>query len=184
MDSSNFCYRMTLLECHESPAWKYNMWWYFTCKHVHYFKIPYFTCTFFPKFTYNEYIGPYFLSHVVLRFLLVNSPSRCFIVSTVSHCFQKEGDHVKVNCHMHMCKESGGLEPTLVTCNLKLVCKPPNLKFHNGLIRNRIRKMDWLLHIRYSFQPSNASEAQKWLPTIFYHIYIIPHFEITHFCFI
>jgi hypothetical protein len=34
----------------------------------HYFKIPYFTCYFFTKFTYNEYIGPYFLSHVVLRF--------------------------------------------------------------------------------------------------------------------
>jgi hypothetical protein len=34
----------------------------------HYFKIPYFTCKFFTKFTYNEYIGPYFLSHVVLRF--------------------------------------------------------------------------------------------------------------------
>jgi hypothetical protein len=34
----------------------------------HYFKIPYFTCNLFTKFTYNEYIGPYFLSHVVLRF--------------------------------------------------------------------------------------------------------------------
>jgi hypothetical protein len=34
----------------------------------HYFKIPYFTCKVFTKFTYNEYIGPYFLSHVVLRF--------------------------------------------------------------------------------------------------------------------
>ena len=34
----------------------------------HYFRIPYFTCTFFTKFIYNEYIGPYFLSHVVLRF--------------------------------------------------------------------------------------------------------------------
>jgi hypothetical protein len=34
----------------------------------HYFKIPYFTCHVFTKFTYNEYIGPYFLSHVVLRF--------------------------------------------------------------------------------------------------------------------
>jgi hypothetical protein len=55
---------------------------FFTCKkpkniicdgilHVnmfHYFKIPYFTCKVFTKFTYNEYIGPYFLSHVVLRF--------------------------------------------------------------------------------------------------------------------
>jgi hypothetical protein len=39
-----------------------------------YFKIPYFTCTFFTKFTYNEYIGPYFLSHVVLRSSPVNSP--------------------------------------------------------------------------------------------------------------
>jgi hypothetical protein len=62
-------------------------WWYFTCEkpeniicdgilHVnmfHYFKIPYFTCTFFTNFTYNEYIGPYFLLHVVLRFLQVNS---------------------------------------------------------------------------------------------------------------
>jgi hypothetical protein len=40
----------------------------------HYFKIPYFTCTFFTKFTYNEYIGPYFLSHVFLRFSPVVSP--------------------------------------------------------------------------------------------------------------
>jgi hypothetical protein len=64
-------------------------WWYFACKkleniicdgilHVnmfHYFKIPYFTYTFFIKFTYNKYIGPYFLSHIVLRFLPVISPS-------------------------------------------------------------------------------------------------------------
>jgi hypothetical protein len=63
-------------------AKKIIWWWYFTCKkpeniicdgilHVntfHYFKIPYFTCNFFTKFTYNEYIGPYFLSRVVLRF--------------------------------------------------------------------------------------------------------------------
>jgi hypothetical protein len=34
----------------------------------HYFKIPYFIGKFLTKFTYNEYIGPYFLSHVVLRF--------------------------------------------------------------------------------------------------------------------
>ena len=26
----------------------------------HYFKMPYFTCTFFIKFIYNEYIGPSF----------------------------------------------------------------------------------------------------------------------------
>jgi hypothetical protein len=71
-------------------AKKIIRWWYFTCKnpeniicdgilHVnmfHYFKIPYCTFTFFTKFTYNEYIGPYFLSHVVLRFLPVNSPSQ------------------------------------------------------------------------------------------------------------
>ena len=63
-------------------AEKIIRWWYFTCKkpaniigdgilHVnmfHYFQIPYFICNFFTKFTYNEYIGPYFLSHVVLRF--------------------------------------------------------------------------------------------------------------------
>jgi hypothetical protein len=30
---------------------------------------------FLTKFTYNEYIGPYFLSHVVLRFFPMNSPS-------------------------------------------------------------------------------------------------------------
>jgi hypothetical protein len=55
-------------------AKKIIRWWHFTCKkpeniicdgilHVnmfHYFKIPYFTCIFFTKFTYNEYIGPYF----------------------------------------------------------------------------------------------------------------------------
>jgi hypothetical protein len=69
------------------PCKKIIRWWNFTCKkseniicdgilHVnmfHYFKILYFTCTFFTKFTYNEYIGPYFLSHVVLRFSSVNS---------------------------------------------------------------------------------------------------------------
>jgi hypothetical protein len=67
---------------------KKKRWWYFTCKkheniicdrilHVnmfHYLKIPYFTCTFFTKFTYNEFFGPYFLSHVVLWFSPVNSP--------------------------------------------------------------------------------------------------------------
>jgi hypothetical protein len=40
----------------------------------HYFKILYFTCTFFTKFIYNEYIESYFLSHVVLKILPVNSP--------------------------------------------------------------------------------------------------------------
>jgi hypothetical protein len=73
-------------------AKKIIRWWYFTCKmseniicdgilHVnifHYFKIPYFTCT--TKFTYNEYIGPYFLSHVVLRFSLVNSLSHSYLI--------------------------------------------------------------------------------------------------------
>jgi hypothetical protein len=40
----------------------------------HYFQIPYFTCKFFTKFTYNEYIEPYFLSHVVIRFSPLISP--------------------------------------------------------------------------------------------------------------
>jgi hypothetical protein len=39
----------------------------------HYIKISLFTCKCFTNFTYNEYIGPYFLSHVVLRFSPVNS---------------------------------------------------------------------------------------------------------------
>jgi len=69
-------------------AKKIIRWWYFTCKktqnimcdgvlHVNmfpYFNIPCFTCTFFTKFTYNEYIGPYSLPHVVLRFSPVDSP--------------------------------------------------------------------------------------------------------------
>jgi len=69
-------------------AKKIIRWWYFTCikpeniicdgiLHVnmfHYFKIPYFMCNVFTKFTYNEYIGPYFLSHVVLRFLPSDLP--------------------------------------------------------------------------------------------------------------
>ena len=41
---------------------------------LYYFLISYFTCTFFTKFIYNEYMGPGFLSHVVLRFSPVNSP--------------------------------------------------------------------------------------------------------------
>jgi hypothetical protein len=55
------------------------MWWYFTCKHVnmfHYFKIPYFTCTFFTAFIYNEYIGPYFLSHVVSKIFASELPEK------------------------------------------------------------------------------------------------------------
>jgi hypothetical protein len=40
----------------------------------HYLKIPYFTCNFFTKFIYNEYIGPYILSHIVLRFSLSDLP--------------------------------------------------------------------------------------------------------------
>ena len=43
----------------------------------HYFKIPYFTCNVFIKFTYKEYIGPYFLSHVVLRLLPSDLPKVC-----------------------------------------------------------------------------------------------------------
>jgi hypothetical protein len=46
----------------------------------HCFIIPYFTCNIFTKFTYNEYIGPYFLSHVVLRFSPSDLPgSRCYV---------------------------------------------------------------------------------------------------------
>jgi hypothetical protein len=33
---------------------------------------------------YNEYIGPYFLSHVVLRFSLLNSPSVEYVVVATS----------------------------------------------------------------------------------------------------
>jgi hypothetical protein len=36
--------------------------------------LSYFTCTFFTKFIYNEYIGPYSLSHVVLKISPVISP--------------------------------------------------------------------------------------------------------------
>ena len=45
-----------------------------------YLKIPYFTCTFFTKFIYNECIEPYFLSHVVLKFSVVNPPSIMCII--------------------------------------------------------------------------------------------------------
>jgi hypothetical protein len=46
----------------------------------HCFKIPYFTCKVCTKFTYNEYIGPYFLSHVVLRFSPSDLPEEWQIV--------------------------------------------------------------------------------------------------------
>jgi len=74
-------------------AKKIIRWWYFTCKkpeniicdgilHVnifHYFKIPYYTCNVFTKFTYDEYIGPYFfyrtlLLHFVLVIVWAQSP--------------------------------------------------------------------------------------------------------------
>jgi hypothetical protein len=35
---------------------------------------PYFTCTIFTKFIYNEYIGPYFLSHVVFKIFASEPP--------------------------------------------------------------------------------------------------------------
>jgi hypothetical protein len=40
----------------------------------YYFKIPYFTCTFFTKYIYNEYIGTYFLSHVVSKIFASELP--------------------------------------------------------------------------------------------------------------
>ena len=40
----------------------------------HYFKVPCITCTFFTKFTYNEYIKPYFLSHIVSNFFAPPPP--------------------------------------------------------------------------------------------------------------
>ena len=54
----------------------------------HYFKIPYFTCKFFTKFTYNEHIGPYFLSHVVLRFSPSDLPEEHPLVGLC--CFMTE----------------------------------------------------------------------------------------------
>jgi hypothetical protein len=63
----------------------------------HYLKTPYFTCNFFTKFTYNEYIGPYFLSHVVLRFLPSDLPE-----------LSPHGDH-------SMCTPLGG----------PVLCPPP-----------------------------------------------------------
>ena len=49
----------------------------------HYFKIPYLICNLFTKFTYNEYIGPYFLLHVVLQFSPVNSPRQTLDIVNV-----------------------------------------------------------------------------------------------------
>ena len=49
----------------------------------HYFKISYFTCTFSTKFIYNECIGPYFLSHIVLWFPPVKPPSS----NITSNCY-------------------------------------------------------------------------------------------------
>ena len=40
------------------------------------FKISYITCTFFTNFIYNEYIGLYFLSHVVSNFFANAPPTR------------------------------------------------------------------------------------------------------------
>ena len=40
----------------------------------HYFKTPYIICTFFAKFIYNEYIRPYFLSHVVSTIFVSDPP--------------------------------------------------------------------------------------------------------------
>jgi hypothetical protein len=61
----------------------------------HYFKIPYFTCNFLTKFTYNEYIEPYFLSHVVLRFSPNDLPEDVGLVDQglhyVSHCLMDRG---------------------------------------------------------------------------------------------
>jgi hypothetical protein len=44
----------------------------------HYFKNPYFTCTFFTEFIYNEYIRPYFFYRTLfLKISPVNSPRGC-----------------------------------------------------------------------------------------------------------
>ena len=69
-------------------AKKIIRWWYFTCKKpeniicdgildvnmFHYFTIPYFTCTFFSKFIYNDYIGPYFFNHTLFLKKFASAP--------------------------------------------------------------------------------------------------------------
>jgi hypothetical protein len=63
---------------------------------------------------------------------------------------------------MHRCKKSGWLEPTFVAYNPILVCKPPNLKFHDGLIKN----------LKYSisdihFNPEMPQKPKKRLQAVF-----------------
>jgi hypothetical protein len=55
-------------------AEKIIRWWYFTCKHVSLFYNPLFYMYIFTKISCIEYIGPYFLSHDVLKFSPVISP--------------------------------------------------------------------------------------------------------------
>ena len=52
----------------------------------------------FHKFIYNEYIGPYSLSHVVLRFLPVNPPSHLFEVGLMNTL----GDHEALSIVHHV----------------------------------------------------------------------------------
>jgi hypothetical protein len=102
-------------------------WWYFTCKksaniicdgilHVnmfHYFKIPYFICNFSTKFTYNEYIGRYFLSHVVLRFSPNDLPGRGGWVENKAHDKATSRFGLQEEWPMLLCGGCGWLMPSL-----------------------------------------------------------------------
>jgi hypothetical protein len=82
----------------------------------HYLKIPYFTSNVFIKFIYNEYIGPYFLSHVILRFSPVNSPTGDYDFGS---CIFTIVSSTKVG-------KSRGFS-TLELSNMTLVFLPPNV---------------------------------------------------------
>ena len=92
----------------------------------HYFKIPYFTCTFFTKFIYNEYIGPCFLLHVVLRFSPENSPS---LSSNTPHL-------VSMNANTYLVYSSSVSYMTVYQCSLWHKVMYPGCECKKGLIKD------------------------------------------------
>ena len=115
----------------------------------HYLKIPYFTSNVFIKFIYNEYIGPYFLSHVILRFSPVNSPTGDYDFGS---CIFTIVSSTKVG-------KSRGFS-TLELSNMTLVFLPPNVTsvvqpLNQGIIasfkvqyKKRVLRRDLHLHLR------------------------------------
>ena len=91
----------------------------------HYFNVPYITCNFFTKFTYNEYIGPYFLSHVVSKIFASAPPPR---ISRVTKIDDADTTLAKIKFVLDEIEDVAEARPKLRTPTFLLIYTKPREK--------------------------------------------------------